>query len=85
MNNKEQVSKEYETGMIIQINGEDYLMTGDAAKFLGVSMATFRDFQIEYKLQSVSRPGMGQRKFFRKKDLEPLLEFRPTNTNSKSH
>jgi len=71
--------------MIIQINGEDYLMTGDAAKFLGVSMATFRDFQLEYHLQSVSRPGMGQRKFFRKKDLEPLLEFRPTNTNSKSH
>jgi hypothetical protein len=70
---------------IIEINGEPYLSTAEAANFLDVSMATFRKFQLENHLQSVSRPGMGQAKFFKKKDLEPLKEFRPTtNTNSEA-
>jgi hypothetical protein len=68
--------------MSIEIKGEEYLTAGEAARFLSVSAATFTKFQKDYKLQSVSRPGMGQRKFFKKKDLEPLLQFRPTGSQN---
>jgi hypothetical protein len=67
--------------MPIHIEGEEYLSTGESARFLSVSAATFTKFQKVYELRSFSRPGMGQRKFFRRKDLEPLLIFKPT-TNS---
>ena len=69
--------------MVIEINGEPYLSTADAAKYVGVSAATFLKFQKEYKLPSMSRVGMGQRKFFKKKDLEPLLQFRPTGSRTR--
>jgi len=66
-------------GMMLKIEGEEYLTAGESAQHLNVSAATFTKFQKLYKLQSLSRPGMGQRKFFKKSDLEPLLQFRPTN------
>ncbi len=62
--------------MPITIKEEEYLTAGESARYLSVSPATFTKFGKRYKLQSVSRPGMGQRKYFRKKDLDPLLEFR---------
>lgn len=62
--------------MPITIKEEEYLTAGESARYLGVSSQTFTKFQEKYHLQSVSRPGQGQRKFFRKKDLEPLLQYR---------
>lgn len=63
--------------MTVEINGKTYLTAGEAADYLGVSAATFLKFQTEYNLKWLTRPGMGQRKFFAKDDLEPLKEFRP--------
>ncbi len=63
--------------MSITINGEEYMTAGEAADFLGVSAKTFIKFQEEYKLQAMSRPGLGNRKYFKRKDLEPILEYRP--------
>ena len=63
--------------MTVIINGEEYLTAGEAADFLGVSATTFSKFQEEYHLKHLKREGMGQRKFFRKKDLEPLTEYKP--------
>jgi hypothetical protein len=68
----------------MEINGEEYLSAGESAQYLGVSSQTFTKFQKDFKLQSISRPGMGRTKFFKKKDLEPLKEFRPT-TNSEAN
>lgn len=69
--------------MPITVNGEEYLTAGEAAKYLGVSPATFLKFQEDYHLKWLTRPGMGNRKFFRKKDLEPLLQFRPGEDDKK--
>lgn len=71
--------------LMITIGGEDYLTATEAAEFLGVSPATFAKFQREYKLKWMTRPGLSQRKFFRKKDLEPLLEFRPGEDGGESN
>lgn len=71
--------------MTITIEGEDYLTAGEAAEFLGVSPTTFVKFQREYRLKWKTRPGEGQRKFFKKKDLEPLLEFRPGENGGESN
>jgi excisionase family DNA binding protein len=63
--------------MSVTINEEEYLTAGESARYLKVSSQTFTNFIKKYKLQSMKRPGLGQRKFFRKKDLEQFLEFRP--------
>lgn len=63
--------------MSITINGEEYYTAGEAAEFLNVSAKTFIKFQEEYNLKWMTRPGMGNRKYFRKKDLEPIKEYRP--------
>lgn len=63
--------------MTTKINNEEYLTAAEAAKFLGVSAATFTKFQTVYHLGYMTRPGMGRRKYFKKKDLEPLMQFQP--------
>jgi hypothetical protein len=63
--------------MAVTVNGEEYLTAGESARFLKVSPATFLDFQKKYALKYLTQPGSGNRKFFKKKDLEPIREFRP--------
>jgi len=63
--------------MMVKINNEEYLTAAEAAKYLGVSPTTFNKFQKEYDLKYMTRRGLGNKKFFKKKDLEPLLEFKP--------
>lgn len=67
--------------MTVTINGKTYLTAGEAADYLGVSAATFLKFQETYKLKWLTRPGMGQRKFFAEDDLKPLKEFKPGEPN----
>src|SRR5690348_12543131 len=50
--------------MTITIEGKTYLTAKEAADYLGVSAATFLKFQEQYNLKWLTRPGMGQRKFF---------------------
>ncbi len=61
---------------MITIEGEEYLTATEAAHFLKVAPATFANFRRDYKLKWKTRPGMGQRKFFRKADLLQFLEYR---------
>jgi len=63
--------------MMVKIGNEEYLTASEAAEFLGVSPTTFNKFQKEYHLKYMTRRGLGNKKFFKKKDLEPLLEFKP--------
>ena len=58
-------------------NGEEYMTAGEAAAYLKVSAKTFSKFQEDYNLKWMYRPGTGNRKYFKKKDLEPILQFRP--------
>lgn len=59
------------------IHGEEYVIAREAASYLQVSAQTFLKFQKMYHLKAVMRPGLGNRKFFRKKDLDPIFEYRP--------
>lgn len=63
--------------MPIEIDGEDYLTAGEAADYLGVSPTTFVKFQREFRLKAYTRAGAGQRKFFRKRDLDPIKQYKP--------
>lgn len=63
--------------MSIEIEGEEYLTATEAAHFLKVAPATFAKFRKDHHSQWMTRPGLGQRKFFKKKDLEEFLKFRP--------
>lgn len=73
-----------ETIESIMINGEEYLTAKAGARFLTVSSSSFAKYQKQYGWKWMTRPGMGQRRFFRKKDLEPLLEFRPGQEQSRN-
>lgn len=63
--------------MPIIINGEEALTATESAEYLHVSGATFVKFQKQFKLKAYTRPGAGQRKFFLKKDLEPIKQYHP--------
>ncbi len=70
--------------MIIRIGEEDYLTAGESATFLGVSNAMFTKYQKRYKLKYIKRLGKGQRKFFKQKDLEPLLAYQEFESGEQS-
>ncbi len=70
-------------GMTLTIEGEEYLTAGESATFLGVSNAMFTKYQKRYKLKYVKRLGRGQRKFFKQKDLEPLLAYQEFESGEK--
>lgn len=59
------------------INNEEYYTAGEAADYLEVSAKTFIKFQRDYHLKAISRPGEGNRKYFKKSDLEPIRQYRP--------
>lgn len=63
--------------MMVKINNEEYLTAAEAARFLGVSPTTFVKLQKENHLRYMTRRGLGNKKFFKQKDLEPFLEFKP--------
>lgn len=52
---------------------EDWVTTGEAAKILGVCVATIRKWAIERKLKCYTLPGGGHRRFS-KKDLEDIVK-----------
>lgn len=51
---------------------KDYLLVGEAAKFLGVSVGTIRNWDRSGKLQSYRNPANGYR-LFKRSDLEAFL------------
>ena len=65
--------------MVKIINNEEYLTAGEAADYLGVSAATFLKWQTLYKLQWIEIPGERPRKYFKKTDLDPIIQPRPGN------
>lgn len=55
------------------INLADYLRVGEAARLVGVSRATLRNWDKAGKLRAVRHPMNGYR-LYRRKDLESILK-----------
>ena len=57
--------------MPITIDNEEYLTMNEAAKYLGISYTTYRDFREREGIKQVAILGKGRAKYTKKSDLTP--------------
>lgn len=63
------------THLSITVNGEELLTVGESATYLNISRTTFDTMLKDRPLPYLRRPGLGNRKFFKKADLGKLIEW----------
>jgi citrate synthase len=64
---------------VIVIDGEEYLTAEEAARLLGVKLASFYAYVSRGRVESY-RQGMKRRRLYRRSDVEALLEVHPASS-----